>query len=77
MLGLSAGNVPLCRWHNRSAKLAVSDRPGLGIAPDMEGIRQAHELYQRVAAGARDDAMPMRYLVPDWTYDPKRPSLVR
>jgi glucarate dehydratase len=31
-------------------------------------------LYKKVAAGARDDAMAMRYLVPDWTYDPKRPS---
>ncbi|MET0266988.1 MAG: enolase C-terminal domain-like protein [Duganella sp.] len=58
-------------------QLAVSDRPGLGIAPDMERIRHAHELYQRVAAGARDDALAMRYLVPGWTYDPKRPSLVR
>ena len=30
-----------------------------------------------VATGARDDAMAMRYLVPGWTYDAKKPSLGR
>jgi glucarate dehydratase len=58
-------------------KVAVPDRPGLGIEPDMERIGQAHELYKKVAGGARDDAMAMRYLVPGWTYDPKRPSMGR
>jgi len=24
-----------------------------------------------------DDAMAMRYLIPGWTYDPKKPSMVR
>jgi glucarate dehydratase len=58
-------------------QVAVPDRPGLGITPDMERIHAAHELYKRVAGGARDDAAAMRYLVPDWTYDPKQPSLGR
>ena len=58
-------------------QVAVPDRPGLGITPDMERIHAAHELYKRVASGARDDAAAMRYLVPDWTYDPKQPSLHR
>jgi len=58
-------------------QVAVPEAPGLGIAPDMERIAQAHELYKRVAGGARDDAMAMRYLVPGWTYDPKRPSYAR
>jgi glucarate dehydratase len=58
-------------------KVAVPERPGLGIEPDMERIQQAHELYKKVAGGARDDAMAMRYLVPGWTYDPKRPSMGR
>jgi len=57
--------------------VAVPEAPGLGIEPDMERIRQAHDLYKRVAGGARDDAMAMRYLVPGWTYDPKRPSYAR
>jgi glucarate dehydratase len=58
-------------------QVAVPDRPGLGIEPDMDRIMAAHELYKRVAAGARDDAMAMRYLVPGWTYDPKKPSIGR
>ena len=57
--------------------MAVPDRPGLGIEPDMDQINAAHELYKKVAGGARDDAMAMRYLVPDFTYDPKRPSMVK
>jgi glucarate dehydratase len=58
-------------------QVAVPDAPGLGVEPDMERIMQAHELYKRVGSGARDDAMAMRYLVPGWTYDPKRPSIGR
>jgi len=55
----------------------VPEAPGLGIEPDMDRILQAHELYKRVAGGARDDALAMRYLVPGWTYDPKQPSYAR
>ncbi|MBW8336932.1 MAG: glucarate dehydratase [Pseudomonas sp.] len=58
-------------------QVRVPDRPGLGIEPDMDRIMAAHELYKKVASGARDDAMAMRYLVPGWTYDPKKPSLGR
>ena len=58
-------------------QVAVPERPGLGIEPDMARIEQAHLLYKKVAAGARDDAMAMRYLFPDWTYDSKRPSYAR
>lgn len=57
--------------------VAVPDKPGLGIAIDMDQVRRAHELYQRVGGTARDDAMAMQYLVPGWKYDPKRPSLGR
>ena len=58
-------------------KVAVPERPGLGIEPDMARIEAAHALYKKVAGGARDDAVAMRYLVPGWAYDPKKPSLVR
>ncbi len=58
-------------------QVRVPERPGLGIEPDMDRIMAAHELYKKVASGARDDAMAMRYLVPGWTYDPKKPSLGR
>jgi glucarate dehydratase len=58
-------------------QVAVPDRPGLGIEPDMERIEQAHALYKKVASGARDDAIAMRYLFPGWQYDPKKPSYAR
>ncbi|WUR14769.1 enolase C-terminal domain-like protein [[Empedobacter] haloabium] len=57
--------------------VAVPDRPGLGIEPDMERIMAAHALFKEVGGSARDDAMAMQYLVPGWTYSPKRPSLGR
>jgi glucarate dehydratase len=57
--------------------VAVPDRPGLGIEIDMERVMAAHALYNTLGPGARDDAMAMQYLVPGWTYDPKRPSLGR
>jgi glucarate dehydratase len=56
-------------------EVAVPDEGGLGIDIDMAQIEKAHELYKRVAKGARDDAMAMQFLVPDWKYDPKKPSL--
>jgi glucarate dehydratase len=43
----------------------------------MEQIERAHALYKSAAAGARDDAAAMQYLIPGWKFDPKRPSLVR
>ncbi|WP_343661720.1 enolase C-terminal domain-like protein [Ralstonia sp.] len=57
--------------------VAVPERPGLGIEIDMERVMAAHALYKNLGPGARDDAMAMQYLVPGWTYDPKRPSLGR
>lgn len=57
--------------------VAVPERPGLGIEIDMERVMAAHALYKTLGPGARDDAMAMQYLVPGWTYDPKRPSLGR
>ncbi|MDN5842807.1 MAG: glucarate dehydratase [Alcaligenaceae bacterium] len=57
--------------------VAVPERPGLGIEPDMNRIAQAHELYKKIGSGARDDAAAMQFLVPGWTYDPRKPSLGR
>jgi glucarate dehydratase len=56
-------------------KLAVPQRPGLGIELDMEQVEAAHRLYKQVGLGARDDAMAMQYLRPNWKFDPKRPCL--
>jgi glucarate dehydratase len=57
--------------------VAVPDKPGLGVALDMAEVAKAHELYRRYGLGARDDASAMQYLIPNWTFDPKRPCLVR
>ena len=58
-------------------EVKVPQAPGLGVEPDMDRIEAAHELYKKVATTARDDAMAMRYLVPEWTYHPNKPSLGR
>jgi glucarate dehydratase len=58
-------------------KIAVPDRPGLGVEIDMAQIEAAHQLYEKHALGARDDAQAMQYLIPGWRFDNKRPCLVR
>lgn len=57
--------------------LTVPDKAGLGVELDMEAVDAAHELYQREGLGSRDDAVAMQYLIPGWTFDPKRPALQR
>ena len=57
--------------------LRVPETPGLGVEIDMEQVEAAHSLYQQQALGARDDAAAMQFLIPGWTFNPKRPSLVR
>ena len=61
----------------RGGEIAVPERPGLGIEIDMDRIAHAHELYRREGLGARDDAVGMQYLIPGWSFDNKRPSMVR
>jgi len=57
--------------------IAVPDKPGLGVELDMAEVEKAHALYKQHGLGARDDAVAMQFLVPGWTFDPKRPCLVR
>jgi glucarate dehydratase len=57
--------------------VAVPERPGLGIEIDMGEVEKAHELYKAHGLGARDDADAMQFLIPGWTFDAKRPCLVR
>jgi glucarate dehydratase len=57
--------------------VAVPKKPGLGVELDMAEVAKAHALYQQHGLGARDDAMAMQYLIPNWTFDPKRPCMVR
>ena len=43
----------------------------------MAQVDQANALYRQLGLGGRDDATAMQYLIPGWTFDPKRPCLVR
>lgn len=58
-------------------KIAVPNKPGLGVEIDMEQVWKANEIYHKEALGARDDAKAMKYLVSGWEFDNKRPCLVR
>ena len=55
----------------------VPAKPGLGVALDMDKVQQAHALYQQHGLGARDDAVAMQYLIPNWKFNNKMPALVR
>jgi glucarate dehydratase len=61
----------------KGGKIAVPDSPGLGIAIDRKAIDEAYALYRQHGLGARDDAIAMQFLIPGWTFDDKRPCLVR
>lgn len=55
----------------------VPTTPGLGVELDMGKVEAAHQLYLQHGLGARDDAVAMQYLIPNWKFDHKRPCLVR
>ncbi|QGA49462.1 glucarate dehydratase [Pseudomonas brassicacearum] len=55
----------------------VPKKPGLGIELDTDQLAKAHELYKGMGLGARDDAVAMQFLIPGWTFNNKRPCLVR
>jgi glucarate dehydratase len=57
--------------------VSVPERPGLGIELDMDEVAKAHELYKQHGLGARDDSVAMQYLISGWTFDNKKPCLVR
>src|SRR5580693_8980482 len=59
-----------------NGEIELPTRPGLGIEIDLERIEAAHNLYKKLGLGARDDRTQMQYLVPGWTFHPKRPCLV-
>ena len=61
----------------RRGKIAVPDRPGLGVEIDRAAIEAAHKLYKTHGLGARDDALAMQFLIPGWSFDDKSPCLVR
>ena len=60
-------------YHVADIKLADWGRKEL----DMAEVEKANALYQQHGLGARDDAVAMQFLVPNWKFDPKRPCMVR
>jgi glucarate dehydratase len=61
----------------RGGAVKVPERPGLGIEIDWAEVEAAHDLYRTHGLGARDDAAAMQFLIPGWTFNNKRPALVR
>jgi glucarate dehydratase len=57
--------------------IRIPSKPGLGIEIDLDELDKAHLAYKNMGLGARDDAAAMQFLVPGWTFDNKRPCLVR
>jgi len=58
-------------------QIHVPAKPGLGIEIDMGEVQKAHQAYRNMELGARDDAVAMQDVIPGWTFDHKRPCLVR
>ncbi|CAM3340725.1 glucarate dehydratase [Polaromonas hydrogenivorans] len=57
--------------------VAVPKKPGLGVELDMAEVEKAHQLYKQHGLGSRDDAIAMQCLIPNWTFNPKRPAFDR
>lgn len=55
----------------------VPTRGGLGVELDMDAVEKAHQLYLKHGLGARNDAQAMQYLIPGWTFDNKKPCMIR
>ncbi|MEZ3133577.1 glucarate dehydratase [Stutzerimonas kunmingensis] len=58
-------------------KVAVPQKPGLGVELDWDALGKAHAMYKEKGLGARDDSIAMQYLIPDWTFNNKKPCMVR
>ncbi|WP_278349565.1 glucarate dehydratase [Stutzerimonas kunmingensis] len=58
-------------------KVAVPQKPGLGVELDWDALGKAHAMYKEKGLGARDDAIAMQYLIPNWTFNNKKPCMVR
>jgi glucarate dehydratase len=61
----------------RGGLIDVPKTPGLGVELDMAEVARAHDLYKAHGLGARDDALAMQSLIPNWRFDPKRPCMLR
>lgn len=55
----------------------LGDSVGLGVEIDRSAVKKAHALYKQVGQSDRDDSVAMQGLIQNWTFDPKRPCMVR
>jgi glucarate dehydratase len=58
-------------------KIKIPQKAGLGIDVDMDKVMKANALYNSLENHDRDDAMAMQYVIPDWKFNPKKPTLIR
>ncbi|MEB3767740.1 enolase C-terminal domain-like protein [Acinetobacter sp. MD2] len=58
-------------------KVKVPTVAGLGVELDWDRINQAHDLYKSLPTGRRNDGDAMQFLIPNWTFDRKKPCLIR
>lgn len=61
----------------KGGMVAVPEKGGLGVEIDMAQVEKAHALYKEKCLGGRDDALGMQFLIPGWTFNNKKPCLVR
>jgi glucarate dehydratase len=61
----------------KDGAIEVPDAPGLGIELDRDALDKAHQLYLEHGLDARDDSIGMQSYIDGWSFDPKRPCLVR
>jgi glucarate dehydratase len=57
--------------------IEVPQKPGLGIELDDDALAKAHALYLKEGLNSRDDSIAMQFLINNWTFNPKKPCLVR
>jgi glucarate dehydratase len=55
----------------KGGQIEVPTAAGLGVELDMAEVEKAHQLYLQLGLGARDDAVAMQYLIPNWKFNPK------
>jgi glucarate dehydratase len=60
-----------------NGQISLPKTPGLGVELDMAQVEKAHQLYLQHGLGARDDALAMQFLIPNWKFNPKMPCMVR